>query len=151
MNKVILVIVFMLTLAGCAKQQDLTQKNESVVPVGEVKQIEPTVEPAVPAKAEETVKEEVGIVEEKTIDMASEVTAAADESGFQVAPPAGIVEKMQAQVKEAQEQKVAVTPVAGVDEVIAKNGWGFSVYDPKTGIEEFYTSKGSLLGSKKRL
>jgi uncharacterized protein YcfL len=57
MNKVILVIVFLLMLAGCAKQQDLTQKNESVAPIEEVKQIEePVALPILPAKAEETVK-----------------------------------------------------------------------------------------------
>jgi len=132
MNKVIPVIVFLLMFAGCAKQQDLAQKNESA------------------AAVVETVKEEAGPAGEKVTEMASEVTAAADESGFQVAPPAGIVAKMQAQMKAPPQEQEAVNPVEGAEQVIAENRWGFSVYDPQARMEEFYTSKGVYLGSYKK-
>ncbi len=132
MNKVIPVIVFLLTLAGCAKQQDLAQKNESAAPVAQI------------------TKEEAGTVEEKVIETASEVTAAADESGFQVAPPAGIVAKMQVQMKAPPQEKEAVSTIEGAQDIIAENRWGFSVYDPQSRVEQFYTSKGVLLGSYKK-
>jgi len=151
MSKVMLVIVFFLTLAGCVKQQGSAQKKDAVAPVEKTELIEPIAEPVVPAKVEEAVKEEAGTVQEKAIETVAEGTSATEESGAQVAPPAAIVEEMQAQVKGAQQQEAQAKPAEGIDEVIAKNGWGFSVYDPKTGIEEFYTSKGALLGSKKRL
>jgi hypothetical protein len=33
-------------------------------------------------------------------------------------------------------------------EIIDGNSWGFSVYDPKTGITQYYTSNGRLLGQR---
>jgi hypothetical protein len=149
MNEVTLGIVFLLMIYGCAKEQDLKQKSASVAPVQEVKQIEPT-QPVLPSRAEEIVKQEAGVVEEKIIEAGTEVTSTPDESGFQVAPPVAIVQEMQAQVKKVQQQKALVKPAEGAEEIIAENRWGFSIYDPQTGIEEFFTIKGTLLGSKTR-
>lgn len=124
MNKVALVIVFLLMLAGCAKEQDLTQKSNPVAPVQEAKQIEP-VQP-IPA------------------------STAVEEPGMQVAPPVAVVQEMQAQIKKVEQQKAPVKPAAGAEGIIAENMWGYSVYDPQTGIEELYTSNSTLLGSRKR-
>jgi hypothetical protein len=127
MNKAIWVIVFLLLLAGCAKEQDLTEKNGSIALV-----------------------QEEAAIEEKIIEAGTEGTAASQESGMQVAPPVAIVQEMQAQIKKAQEPAAPIEPAGEAEEIIAANRWGFSVYDPQTGIEEFYTSSGALLGSKKR-
>jgi uncharacterized protein YcfL len=132
MNKVTLVIISLLMLAGCAKEQDLTQKSASVAP------------------EEEVVKQEAGAVEEKIMEAGTEGTSALDESGFQVVPPVDIAQEMQAQIKDTQQQKTLVEPIAGTEGIIAENRWGFSIYDPQTGIEEFYTSKSTLLGSRTR-
>lgn len=137
MSKVTLVIVFLLMLAGCAKEQDLTQKSDSVALVQEAKQIEPT-QPILSSKAAEIVKQEEGAVEEKIIE----------ESGFQVAPPVAIVQEMQAKIKDIQQQKAPGKPTEGADGIIAENRWGFSVYDPQTGITQYYTSNGSFLGQR---
>jgi uncharacterized protein YcfL len=131
MNKVTLVIVFLLMLAGCAKEQDLTQKSDSAALVQEAKQIEPA-QPTLPAKAAEILKQEAEV----------------EESGFQVAPPVTIVQEMQAKIKDAQQQKAPVELIKGADGIIAENRWGFSVYDPQTGITQYYTSNGSFLGQR---
>lgn len=137
MNKVTLVIVFLLMLAGCTKEQDLTQKSNSVALVQEAKQIEPT-KPILSSRAAEIVRQGEGAVEEKIIE----------ESGFQVAPPAAIVQQMQAQIKQAQQEKAPLGLIKGADGIIAENRWGFSVYDPQTGITQYYTSNGSFLGQR---
>ncbi|MFH1621528.1 MAG: hypothetical protein ABIA97_00205 [Candidatus Omnitrophota bacterium] len=38
--------------------------------------------------------------------------------------------------------------IESVEEIIKQNRWGFSIYDPKTGIIEYYTSNGGYLGKK---
>ncbi|MFC1646560.1 hypothetical protein ACFL2Y_05240, partial [Candidatus Omnitrophota bacterium] len=34
------------------------------------------------------------------------------------------------------------------EEIIKQNRWGFSIYDPKTGVVEYYASRGGYLGKR---
>ena len=34
------------------------------------------------------------------------------------------------------------------EEIITQNSWGFSIFDPETGITEYYASKGGYLGKR---
>lgn len=40
-------------------------------------------------------------------------------------------------------------PAVGGDKLIAAGEWGFSIYDPQTGIVEYYTGNGNFLGKRK--
>lgn len=62
---------------------------------------------------------------------------------------ADITQEIKTIIRDVQ-QDAAVKSIKGAEEIIAENRWGFAIYDPKAGIEKFYTSKGTLLGSKKR-
>jgi hypothetical protein len=72
-----------------------------------------------------------------------------EEPGAQIAPPADIVQQMQAQIKAAQQQKAPAKAIQGADEIISENRWGLSVYDPQTGITQYFTSNGGYLGERK--
>ena len=38
--------------------------------------------------------------------------------------------------------------VESKEEIITQNSWGFSIFDPETGITEYYASKGGYLGKR---
>ena len=149
MNKVMLVIIFLLMLSGCTKKQDLTQKSGSVVPAQEIKQVEST-QTLPSSRVAEIAKEEGGVVEEKMIDVGAEGTSAPVESVAQVTPSENITKEIQTQVKDMQQQQTSVKSIKGAEEIIAENSWGFSAYDPQSGIVEYYTSNGMLLGKMKK-
>lgn len=134
MKKIAMVVIFLFTFVGCAKEQSATQKSASVTSAQEVK----------PVGSLSTT------ISVKAVEVGSPEAVTQEGSGLQVAPPEAIVQEMQAKVKEAQQQTALVNPVEGAESSIAENRWGFSIYDPKTGIEGFYTSKGFFLGEKKR-
>jgi ABC-type uncharacterized transport system auxiliary subunit len=73
-----------------------------------------------------------------------------EEEGAQVAPPVAIAQEMRDQVKMGRQQEAAVKPIQDAAQIIAENRWGFAAYDPQTGIEELYTSRGVHLGSRRR-
>jgi len=149
MNKVTLVIIFLLMLSGCTKKQDLTQKSGSVVPAQEIKQVEST-QTLPSSRVAEIAKEEGGVVEEKMIDVGAEGTSAPVESVAQVTPSEDVAKEIQTQVKDMQQQQTSVKSIKGAEEIIAENSWGFSAYDPQSGIVEYYTSNGMLLGKMKK-
>ncbi len=60
-----------------------------------------------------------------------------------------------AKEKVTEKEKTPIrVPVAAVissktgEMAIEENSWGFSAYDPQSGIIEYYTSKGMLLGKR---
>lgn len=149
MNKVMLVIILLLMLSGCAKEQDLTQKSGSVITTQEIKQVEST-QTLPSSRVAEIAKEEGEVVEEKRIDVSAEETSVLNKSMAQVAPLENITKEIQTQIKDMQQQQTSVKSINGAEEIIAENSWGFSAYDPQSGIVEYYTSSGMLLGKMKK-
>ncbi len=160
MNKVIVTAVFLFMLIGCTKVENQAQKNAPVTPAQEVKQVE-VVQPAAPAEVVQKVEDVKGEVQEK-VDVAAEVTTDVQQADTQALSQADVVKEIEEQVNEVAQQvqeeaqqvvgqvKELAKPDKKGEEIIASNSWGYSVFDPQTGIVEFYTTTGILLGSKKR-
>lgn len=148
MNKVVAAIMFLFMFSGCAKQ-DLTKKSEPAAPVQENKEIEPA-QPLPLLQLDRVLKEEGETVEKKITDVSAEATNALQNQQLQATPEADVTQEIPVQTSDVVQQKTPATLVEGADKIIAEKKWGISAYNLQTGMEEFYTSKGVFLGSKKR-
>ena len=125
MKQVLFLMMIILVISGCELPQGTATKNtEDKVSVGQ--------ETVVSSQALQP-----GLISQEAVNQNSDQ------------------EKMQAVSEEievkaivlAKEDKGAVSDKVS-EEIIAENRWGFSIYDPKTGIVEYYASKGGYLGER---
>ena len=85
-------------------------------------------------------KEEV-LVEENVI-IEEELSLALEEDKNEVVSEQV---KVEALVLAKEEERVIIE---SSEEIIKQNRWGFSIFDPKTGVVEYYASKGGYLGKR---
>jgi hypothetical protein len=132
MSRRLLLVVALMIMAGCAKEEGFSDKSN------------------VSVSQEETGKAEISnsAVSSESKDAArQEEVSLSQESGAQVAPPAAIVSEMQAKVKETSSAG-GIKPSETGDDAIEGHRWGFSVYNPETGVTRYYAGNGSFLGQR---
>jgi DNA/RNA endonuclease YhcR with UshA esterase domain len=118
MNKVLFLFIIVFLVSGCEIPQNTEMKT--------AEDSKALVEESVTTTEESTVAPEVAPEEEKIEVDSNQV-------------------KVEATVL-AKEEEIPISRTA--EETINENRWGFSIYDPQTGIIEYYGSKGGYLGKK---
>lgn len=86
-----------------------------------------------------------------TLDTTEEADALVEDSSALTDESFIVLEKTLEEVKVeavvlAKGEEISVSRTA--EEIIKENRWGFSIYDPETGIIEYYASEGGFLGKK---
>ncbi|MFC1709228.1 hypothetical protein ACFL2J_04135 [Candidatus Omnitrophota bacterium] len=94
-----------------------------------------------PQNASIKVTDKDKVLAEQSIAIEEEVPIALEEEKIGV-------ESKEIKVEAIVLAKEEVAIIRTSDEIIAQNRWGFSIYDPETGVAEYYASKGSYLGKK---
>lgn len=72
----------------------------------------------------------------------SEITMKAPQEAAQEIQPQEEVDQMRLATEQSIMEK------AGAAEESSLEGWSFSVFDPQTGITQYYTTNGKLMGTK---
>jgi len=122
MKKLLFLLLVVFVVSGCDIMQNASMNNQP--------------------KDEVLVEEMLSSLEGIAVVVEEEITAVVEE------------EKIEAVSEELEVEALVIAKkeeapiIESNQEIIRQNRWGFSIYDPNTGVTEYYASKGSYLGKE---
>ncbi len=120
MKKLLFLLLVVFAVSGCDIMQNASMNNQP--------------------KDEALVEESVSAPEGIAVVVEEEVTAVVEEEKMEV-----VSEELEVEALVIAKKEEAPI-IKSNEEIIRQNRWGFSIYDPNTGVIEYYASKGSYLG-----